>query len=335
MQNNFYNSDPYNFNNGMPYFNFYEITHKAKADLKRLSIRIGVCILVFLSAPYILGLMLNLSGTYDLYLNNSAFQFAVELLYSVIFLFLPFFLLYKTEKKDNRLLIESSFEKPQSPGVFFAAIGFGLMLCFCGDFISTWISAFFENLGITLTTTAEISIPTSGAPLLLFILSTAILPAAVEEFAMRAVTMQALRKYGDRFAIIMTALVFGLMHRNAVQGIFAFIAGVVFGYITIATKSVWTAVIVHSLNNGIYVIFNVVNETDPALFEKIYPIFLTAVFVIGLGCSVPFVMSSNRLKLAKAPVFPSAKDKLKSFLLTIPMIISIVWMLIYTLFVQI
>ncbi len=335
MQNNFYNANQYNFNNGMPIFNNYQITQKAKSELKKHSLYVGICILVFLSAPYILGFTLNIFGIYDLYLNNTAFQYAIELLYSVIFLFLPFFLIYKTNSSENKKTIEDSFEKPQSPGLFFTAIGFGLMLCFCGDFISTCVSAFFENLGITLTTTAEIPIPTSGAPLFLFTLSTAILPAAVEEFAMRAVVMQPMRKYGDNFAIIMTALVFGLMHRNAVQGIFAFIAGVVFGYITVATKSVWTAVVIHSLNNGIYVVFNVVNESNPVLFEKIYPIFLTAVFVIGLGCSVPFLMSSKRLKLKKSPTIPRTKDKLKFFLFTIPMIISIVWMLIYTLFVQI
>lgn len=336
VQNNFYNTNEYAPPVGMPpVFNYHRITQAGKSDLKRLSLRIGVCILIFLTAPYILGFTLNFLGIYDLYLNNTAFQYAVELVYSVIFLFLPFFILYKNDTEENKIRMENSLEKPVSAGLFFSAIGFGLMLCFCGDFVSGWVSAFFENLGITLTTTAEVSIPTSGAPLLLFFLSTAILPAAIEEFAMRTVTMQAMRKYGDRFAIIMSSLVFGLMHRNAVQGIFAFIAGVVFGYITIATKSVWTAVVVHSLNNGAYVLFNVINESNAALFEKIYPIFLTAVFVIGLGCSVPFLMSSNRQKLKKAPVFPNTKEKLKSFLFTIPMVIAVIWMLVYTLFVQI
>ena len=336
LQNNFSQQPQYDFNYGMPVFtNYHEIIEKAKRNIRSHSLRVGFCILIFLASPYILGFALQFFGVYDLYLENTVFQYSIELLFSIVFLFLPFFVIYRNETQENKEKIEASFEKPASPMLFFTSVGFGLMLCYCGDFISTWISALFEEAGINLTTTAETEIPTSGIPLLLFAISTAVLPAIVEEFTMRAVTMQPLRKYGDKFAIIMTALVFGLMHRNAVQGIFAFIAGAVFGYIAIASGSIWTAVVVHSLNNGIYVVFNVLNERNPELFEKVYPIVLTAVFVIGLASAVPFILSSKRNKLTKAPVFPGVKKKTSYFLFTVPMVIAIVWMLIYTLFVQI
>lgn len=325
----------HNYNTGMPYIPEDPYVIQSKKKIRKHGFVIGICILVFLLAPYILGFMLRLTGTAKLYLTDYIFQRSVELIYSVIFLFLPFFLVYLFKSKEGKIEIEKAFTKPCSPLIFFTSIGFGLMLCYCGDFVSNWIAALFKSFGITLTSTGAVYIPTEGVPLVLFFISTAIAPAIIEEFTMRAVTMQALRKYGDTFAIVMTALVFGLMHRNAVQGIFAFIAGVVFGYICVATGTVWTAVIVHALNNGIYVVFNVINVKNPALFERIYPIILVLIFIIGVICSIPFVLSKKRQKLIQPQPLPTTSEKTMSFILTPTMCLAIIWMLVYTLFVQI
>lgn len=328
MDNNFYN-----FNNGFPYFdNSYQIIHQAKINIKKHSIRVGICILVFLASPYILGTLLQLFGLYNNYLENSIFQYSVEMLLIVAMLFLPFFIVYITASNKDKASIENCFEKPKSRALTLSATGFGLMLCFAGDYISTWISAIFESIGITLTTTAEVEIPTSGAPLFMFAFSTIVVPAVIEEFTMRAVTMQPLRKYGDKFAIVMTALVFGLMHRNAVQGIFAFIAGAVFGYIAVATNSVWTAVIVHALNNGFYVLINVMNELNPDLTNKVYPLCTAIIFVVGIICAVPFSLSQERHRLKNTPTLPTLKQKTSAFILNLPMVVALIWMLIYTLF---
>ena len=328
----------YNYNTGTPYVPYTpedpSVT-ESKKKIQKHGLIIGTCILVFLASPYILGFMLGLFGLSDIYATDYIFQCSIELMYSVVFLFLPFFIVYLFKNKEGKAEIEKTFAKPRSSLVFFAAIGFGLMLCYCGDFVSNWISALFQGFGVTLTSTGEMYIPTEGVEVVLFFISVAIAPAIIEEFALRAVTMQALRKYGDKFAIIMTALVFGLMHRNAVQGIFAFIAGVVFGYVCVATESVWTAVIVHALNNGIYVVFNVINAKDPAMFERIYPVVLILIFIVGILSAIPFVLSKKRTKLIRPVLRPTTKEKTKSFLLTPTMCIAIIWMLVYTLFGEI
>ncbi len=328
----------HNYNTGMPYTPYIPEDPSVtdiKKKIKKHSFVVGICILVFLASPYILGFMLGIFGVAELYSTDYIFQRSIELIYSVVFLFLPFFFVYLFKDNKGKTEIESAFKKPCSGIVFFAAIGFGLMLCYCGDFISNWIALIFQSFGVTLTSTGEVYIPTEGAPLVLFFISTAIAPAIIEEFALRAVTMQALRKYGDKFAIVMTALVFGLMHRNAVQGIFAFIAGIVFGYICIATESVWTAVVVHALNNGIYVVFNVIDEKNSALFEKIYPVVLILIFIIGILCAIPFVLSKKKAKLTRPPLKPTTREKTKAFLLTPTMCMAIIWMLVYTFFIQI
>ncbi len=327
------NGNFYDMRNGFPYENNVHARNiKSKKDIKSHAIRIGVCILIFLSAPYVLGAVLGVTGLFDIYSENLSLQYCIEMLLMVAFLFFPFFCVYFISPKKDKEKITLSLEKPKSPLIFALAIPMGLMLCFAGDYISSVIATLFEQIGITLTSVPDFEVPTSGTDLFLFAFSTIVPPAIIEEFALRSVTMQPLRKFGDKFAIIMTALVFGLMHRNAVQGIFAFIAGIVFGYIAIAANSIWPAVIVHALNNGFSVLLNVLNETNEETANKVYALVISIVMVAGIFSAVIFFLFGKRNKLRNPmPILP-IKEKVKSFLLNIPMVISMVIMILYTLF---
>lgn len=303
-----------------------------KKNIRSHSVRIGICILLFLSAPLFLSVGLSITGLFEKYSDSLILQYCTEMFLMVSFLFVPFFVVYLFADKGSKKAIIQSLEKPVSPTLFLLSIPFGLMLCFAGDYVSSVISSLFESIGITLTSIPEFEIPTSGPELFLFSFSTIVPPAIIEEFALRSVTMQPLRKYGDLFAIIMTALVFGLMHRNAVQGIFAFIAGLVFGYIAVATNSVWPAVIVHALNNGFSVLLNVLMEVNEERANNVYALVVSIVMVTGILSAVLFFVIGDRNKPKNKMPFLPLKEKCSSFFINIPMIISFIIMILYTIF---
>ncbi len=320
MNGNFYQDD------------FRRTINFHKKNIRRHSVHIGICILLFLSAPLFFSVGLRLTGLFEKYSDSLILQYCAEMFLMVLFLFIPFFGVYLFTDKSSKKAILLSLEKPVSPTVFLLSIPFGLMLCFAGDYISSVISSIFESVGITLTSIPEFEIPTSGPELFLFAFSTIVPPAIIEEFALRSVTMQPLRKYGDFFAIIMTALVFGLMHRNAVQGIFAFIAGAVFGYIAVATNSVWPAVIVHALNNGFSVLINVLMEINEEKANRVYALVISIVMVTGILSAVLFFVIGDRNKPKNNMPFLPLKEKCSSFFMNVPMIISFVIMILYTVF---
>lgn len=320
MNGNFYQDD------------FRRTINFHKKNIRRHSVHIGICILLFLSAPLFFSVGLRLTGLFEKYSDSLILQYCAEMFLMVLFLFIPFFGVYLFTDKSSKKAILLSLEKPVSPTVFLLSIPFGLMLCFAGDYISSVISSIFESVGITLTSIPEFEIPTSGPELFLFAFSTIVPPAIIEEFALRSVTMQPLRKYGDFFAIIMTALVFGLMHRNAVQGIFAFIAGAVFGYIAVATNSVWPAVIVHALNNGFSVLINVLMEINEEKANRVYALVISIVMVTGILSAVLFFVIGDRNKPKNKMPFLPLKEKCSSFFINIPMIISFIIMILYTVF---
>ena len=70
----------------------------------------------------------------------------------------------------------------------------------------------------------------------------------VEEIIFRGVVMRGLEPHGKRFAIMASAVLFGLFHGNLVQSPYAFAVGLILGY-TAMEYSVWWAMVLHMVNN--------------------------------------------------------------------------------------
>jgi len=95
---------------------------------------------------------------------------------------------------------------------------------------------------------------------------TAILPAVFEEFTHRGVLLSGLEyRNSERTAILVSAVMFGLMHTNPSQMIFATFGGIVFGYVVIKTDSILPAMCAHFANNAVSVLLDYSSQTQNAL----------------------------------------------------------------------
>lgn len=72
----------------------------------------------------------------------------------------------------------------------------------------------------------------------------------VEEVGFRGVLMHELKPLGRNFAIFTSAMVFGLFHDDLVQGLFAFGAGLLFGYVAMEFSLKWS-IMLHCVNNAL------------------------------------------------------------------------------------
>ncbi|MDO5448797.1 MAG: CPBP family intramembrane metalloprotease, partial [Clostridia bacterium] len=138
--------------------------------------------------------------------------------------------------------------KPNSKKVFVASLGVAFLTLLISNVIVSMGTIFGEAVGFEFEA-AESPAPQSFTGYLWQVLSVAIVPAVVEEFAVRGVMLQSLRKYGDLFAMIVSSLFFGLMHGNCLQAPFAFILGMVIAWLVIKTDSLWTGIAIHFMNN--------------------------------------------------------------------------------------
>ena len=85
------------------------------------------------------------------------------------------------------------------------------------------------------------------------ILYIGIIPAFFEELLFRGIILDGLNKnYSKKKAIILSALLFGLIHMNPWQFIAGFIIGLIAAWICLETKSILLCMYIHLFNNVMY-----------------------------------------------------------------------------------
>lgn len=133
---------------------------------------------------------------------------------------------------------------PVSVGTVFKVILITYLLMPMMMFINGVSSMFVENNVVTaLEKIAE-------QPLWLKVVNMAVIPAVVEEFIFRGLIFHGLKRRNPFWAIIISAFLFGLMHMNINQFLYAFAMGVFFAMITYATGSMWPSMVMHFIYNA-------------------------------------------------------------------------------------
>lgn len=98
--------------------------------------------------------------------------------------------------------------------------------------------------------TADLSAQNNSAWSLIFMYFYAcLLGPLLEELLYRGVLLQGMRKYNERLAVIISALIFGLMHQNYQQFILAVMVGLVFAAVDLRAGSIIPSVAIHIIVN--------------------------------------------------------------------------------------
>ncbi|MBE5875271.1 MAG: CPBP family intramembrane metalloprotease [Lachnospiraceae bacterium] len=174
----------------------------------------------------------------------------------------------------NRKMSVSNFLKLLS--VFMAA-----QLVF--TFASSGIEALLNLLGYSANSQMEWA--SSTRTTLSMILYVGIFGPVAEEIIYRGFLMKSLMKYGKHFAIVCSAVTFGIMHANIYQLFFAIIIGLVLGY-TASEFSLKWAVALHIINNAIFsqlfglLVQDLPETTQAIILYTILGLFFVAALVI-------------------------------------------------------
>lgn len=99
--------------------------------------------------------------------------------------------------------------------------------------------------------TPELPPMENGLQYFAVILSTAVTPALVEEFMFRGVIQRGYERIGVKSSIIITGVLFGILHGNIAGLPTYIILGILLGYIVYRTNSIWAGIIYHFINNTI------------------------------------------------------------------------------------
>lgn len=243
---------------------------KAERKIRNIGNLSGALLIACMIVAFLFSLLLVVPSVYDFYESSLSGQSFINMIYTLVVVggtFFVFSKVFKQHAKQQALenggvdvyAFKSKLSAPKNPvkTILLIIISFGG--CMLANYISSILLTILEGVGL-YSTYSSIEDPKSTADLILMCISVAIIPALIEEFALRGILMSSLRRYGNAFAIIASAFVFGIFHGDAAQIPFAFICGLFFAYAVIATESLWTGIIIHAMNNSLSCISSVLMQ---------------------------------------------------------------------------
>lgn len=124
----------------------------------------------------------------------------------------------------------------------FLLIGFFLM--YTGSIAGTLLSWLISG-GTAVNSLDAYAMDTNPLKVLFMV----ILAPLIEEYVFRKQLIDRTRRYGEKSAVFLSALLFGLFHENLFQFFYAFLLGWVFGYIYIRTGRLRYTVLMHAIVN--------------------------------------------------------------------------------------
>ena len=296
-------------------------TYQEKKALRKIGNTIGISLLIsegFLSVwSFLYFYVMAVFGFSQLeayhWAVNPAIQQLLQIGLSSLAFLVPALLLFKT--REGRISDIAALSSPKR-GAFIPLFFFGMAFCMFANICESLFSQFFAQFGIEYHMEASAD-PPGWFGFLLSFLSTAIFPALVEEFVFRGLIFGSLKKYGDGFAIFASSILFGLVHGNFEQIPFAFLVGLVLGFIVAQTGSLWIAMAVHAANNFISVFFSyALPDVTAAVRGRIYTVLIMACFLLGLAALSLTDKKEGGFRLKKAETASTEKQKAKWFAFT-------------------
>ena len=192
--------------------------------------------------------------------------------------------------------------RPMKAGSFFAILAVFVGCQLAASIGSTILELILNRFGLSAMGSLESA--TSTVDTLSMWLYLAVWAPVTEELLFRGLLQRLMLPYGKRFAIFGSAFLFGIFHGNLVQTPYAFLVGLVLGYVASEYSIAW-AMLLHMINNMLLGdSFSRITMGLPEGVVNILFLLLTG------GCAVAgiIILALNRQKI-KADLGPGKMDR--------------------------
>ena len=246
-------------------------------------------------------------------------SFLIQIILMLLLPFVLYSVLFK--KKPKQTLNDVGFKKINIKAVLLCFL-IGLIAFILNIAVASIFNGIIRALGYNPSSSGGAEANTSLGYFFLQVLTVSIFPAVCEEFLHRGVLLRGLSKsVGVKSALVISSLLFGLMHLNIAQFFYASILGLLIGFVSIVGKSIWPAIIIHFTNNflNVYLSFAEANSwfggnfynAINSFFRSNNFVFAIVVVIIILAVLV-FLLFNLILQLLKISNFNSFKNVLIS-----------------------
>lgn len=222
---------------------FYTIENKNKSIFKTFAIYY-ICMVVFLLMRILASLGVMPDGKFgDIF-------FSVLLQIGVLFL-LPLILYCLLLKVKPKQVFKTCNYDKVNVNMVLISIVLGILCFFINVAVSSLFSGILSYTGFRNNYSSGAVSDYSIGGFFLEIFLVAFLPAICEEFIHRGIVLQGTKHMGFGKAIVISSLLFGLVHFNIQQVSYAFVIGLILGLVSVVSKNIFPAIIIHFVNNFI------------------------------------------------------------------------------------
>ena len=134
------------------------------------------------------------------------------------------------------------------------------------------------------------------------IVTVVVMAPLFEEVIFRGVLLESTRvRYGVVAAWLLSSAIFGIVHVHPTVVVNAFVMGLVLAFIYLRTDSLWSAIILHAINNGIAYLALIAGHGNSMLIDMVgsrtlYVLFYIAALAVFAVSGYMMLVSLRRLK---------------------------------------
>ena len=138
---------------------------------------------------------------------------------------------------------------------WFGLLAIGYVLILVGNVIGLSVNSAIESL-VNAEQENALSLMIDNVPLWLIALVVAVAAPIVEEIVYRKLVIDRLRRYGDLTAIVVSGVIFGLIHGNFSQCFYATLLGFLFGFVYVYSGKLRYSIALHMAINFIGTVYS-------------------------------------------------------------------------------
>ena len=245
------------------------------------------------------------------FLNNeilSSFLIQIMVMFAVPMLLYTLFV----SKNIKKTFKDTGFKKI-TPRMLIITIVLGFILYLLNLLVATFFSGVINIFGYERLSSPSPVVLNYSTLIKEFVLS-CILPGICEEFLHRGIMLHANKKTGNpKFCLIISSILFGLMHLNINQFFYAAILGFLMGYVSLIADSIYPCIIIHFMNNFLGSFINYGSQLQWPIFTELNFLLntlFTNVFTISLAVliGIPALIYLYKLLLKQMLIEKTKRD---------------------------
>ncbi len=221
----------------------------------------GKVFLIALLAPIIMAFLFSYIASsiaqgqeVEIEVITSSMGYYIAFTICTLLLYVAIVLVYNKTKKISFRALNLDFKMKWQTYLLLIAIG--VLSIFGIQYFIGAIDNFLKVVGYPLSSDLAGLNPTSWGKYVLAVVFLGIFPAIGEELIFRGVILHGLRsRFNDIVAVILSALMFAIMHESLQQLVYPFILGCIMGWVVLRTGSLVSSIIIHFVNNFLVVTF--------------------------------------------------------------------------------